>query len=236
MPGAGVAMRVDIRHKSFGTTPVLGPVAFTVAPGEILAVTGPSGIGKTTLLRIVAGLDREFEGEVAEVGRVGMVFQEPTLLPWRTALGNLTLVTGCGRDEAASALEEVGLGAYFDAFPNTLSLGQQRRLALARAMVVAPATLLLDEAFVSLDDETARRMRRLAQRLLERRSPASLLVTHDLGEMAMLADRVLYLDGKPASILGETRISGTDSGRDEPALSASLRSWLASLRPAATSS
>ncbi len=225
-------MQVEILAKSYGSKAVLGKIAFRVDKGEVLAVTGPSGIGKSTLLRVIAGLDRDFfDGRVEGVGHLAMVFQEPTLLPWRTALDNLLIVTGCGLAAARTALREVGLADEEAAFPSALSLGQQRRLSLARAIVVEPDSLLLDEAFVSLDDETAWRMRALTLALLHRRQVASLLVTHDLAEVAMLADRVTYLDGAPASLLDIRSLETPRPERDRTALTQDLRAWIKRLRP-----
>jgi NitT/TauT family transport system ATP-binding protein len=194
-------VRFEVRAKRFGDRAVLRDVAFAVAPGEIVAVAGPSGVGKTTLLRIVAGLDRRFEGRVEGAGRIGLVFQAPTLLPWRSALANVTLPARVADAEGRAALEEVGLGDRADAFPGQLSLGQQRRVGLARAFAAAPDLLLLDEPFVSLDAGAAERMRALALAMLARRGARALLVTHDLTEAAAMADRVLALAGQPAGLV-----------------------------------
>jgi len=161
-------MKVDIRSKSFGDTPILGRISLEIGNGEILAITGPSGVGKTTLMRILAGLDKNFEGEVFGVGQVGFVFQEPTLLPWRNLVDNLTIVTGCTRETALAMLDRVGLLSRADEYPDRLSLGQQRRVGLARALAVNPQTLILDEAFASLDEATAGRMRKLVRDIVSR--------------------------------------------------------------------
>jgi NitT/TauT family transport system ATP-binding protein len=192
---------VDIRAKSFAGTPVLQDVAFDVAAGETVALLGPSGIGKTTLLRIVAGIDRDFEGTIRRPERCAIVFQEPTLLPWRSARQNLTLVhAGLSAEAAEAALARVGLGAKGGAFPGQLSLGQQRRLALARAFAAPPEMLILDEPFVSLDAANARDMMELTRRLIADAGPATLFVTHSETEAERLADRVLRLAGSPATI------------------------------------
>lgn len=191
---------IDIRGKRFGATRVLGPMNLTLEAGETVAVTGPSGIGKSTLLRIIAGLDRNFDGDVTRPERIAMVFQEPTLLPWRDARSNITLVTGARADVAGAALAEVGLGGMEARFPGQLSLGQQRRLALARALSAAPELLLLDEPFVSLDPALAAKMVALTGALLARRRIAAILVTHDMTEAGRLASRILRLDGHPATL------------------------------------
>ena len=190
---------VDIAGRSFGDRPVLGALRFSVEPGETVAILGPSGIGKTTLLRIVAGIDRDVSGHVERPERMAIVLQEPTLLPWRSALDNLLLLhPRLGRDAAQSMLDRVGLGESPDHFPGQLSLGQQRRLSLARAFAGDPEGLVLDEPFVSLDAETAERMLALTEALIAEHRPATLLVTHAPTEAARLASRILHLGGRPA--------------------------------------
>ncbi|MBE3637004.1 ABC transporter ATP-binding protein [Mangrovicoccus algicola] len=194
-------IEVAVTAKHFGSQQVLGPISFRIAPGETLAVTGPSGIGKTTLLRIVAGLDRRFEGRVDRPSRVAMVFQEPVLLPWRSALANLTLMhPGLTAGAAGEMLAEVGLAGKADHFPGQLSLGQQRRLALARAFAGQPELLVLDEPFVSLDAALAETMLALTEALIARLRPAVLLVTHSPAEAARLGDRRMRLSGSPARL------------------------------------
>lgn len=195
------AVRVDIRSKRFGSAEVLRNLGFTVARGETVALVGPSGIGKSTVLRIVAGLDRAFDGEVQRPEAVAMVFQEPTLLPWRTALQNLTLVhPDLGDARARAMLARVGLKGREQAFPRSLSLGQQRRLALARAFAGAPEMLIMDEPFVSLDPELAEAMLGLTEELIAEHRPATIFVTHARDEADRLASRVLELRGAPATL------------------------------------
>ena len=193
---------IDIRitDKSFAQTPILRDVAFQVAQGECVAILGPSGIGKSTLLRIVAGLDKDFTGTVTRPDRLAMVFQEPNLLRWRTVRDNLCIPTSIDANAAEAALSAVGLSGKGGQYPGQLSLGQQRRLALARAFAADPALLILDEPFASLDPDRAGEMLSLTTDLMTRIEPATIFVTHSEEEAARLSTRILRLDGNPASI------------------------------------
>lgn len=194
-------LTVALKGKSFGGRQVLGALDLSISAGQTVALTGPSGIGKSTLVRIIAGLERDFDGDVTRPERIGMVFQEPTLMPWRSVLDNLTLTTGITEAGAEKALEEVGLKGRGGDFPRQLSLGQQRRLALARAFAGSPELMLLDEPFVSLDPQMADEMMGLFEQLCARRKVASLIVTHSAEEAKRLATRILRLDGSPARIV-----------------------------------
>ncbi|MBA4491112.1 ATP-binding cassette domain-containing protein [Paracoccus sp. S1E-3] len=196
-------MRIELSGKAFGPHQVLGPVTLELAPGRRLAVLGPSGIGKSTLLRIVTGLDDAADLHRQGDTRLAVVFQEPTLLPWRDALSNLTLVTGAPDAVARDWLGAVGLAGLESHFPRQLSLGQQRRLALARAFAAGPDVLVMDEPFASLDPETRDRMLTLTDRLLERSGAGLLLVTHDQTEAEALSATKLRLDGQPAVLSPE---------------------------------
>ncbi|MEM1383501.1 MAG: ATP-binding cassette domain-containing protein [Pseudomonadota bacterium] len=200
-------LTVTIAEKRFDTTPVLGQIAFTLAPGEVGALLGPSGTGKSTLLSIIAGLDREFSGRIERPeGRLAMVFQTPRLLPWRSLAENLALIPGVGGMEAARALlAEVGLGASCDQFPEKVSLGMQRRAALARALAIRPSLILLDEPLVSLDPDSAEAMRGLLRRTFIETGATALMATHDRREALALADRVLEIGGTPAFLIADKR-------------------------------
>ena len=186
-----------------GGKTILKDISLTIPRGQTLALVGPSGIGKSSLLRILAGLQPSENGECRVAGKTAMVFQEPTLLPWRNVLDNITIATGVCDVQAAAALADVGLADRADDYPNRLSLGQQRRLSLARAFAVRPAVLLLDEPFVSLDPELADEMMNLFVRLRDSQQVTTVLVTHVMAEAERLADRIITLAGDPASIIAD---------------------------------
>jgi ABC-type nitrate/sulfonate/bicarbonate transport system ATPase subunit len=221
------ALTLDIREHRFpavGSAPAkttLCDIKLTVGAGERVAIIGPSGCGKTTLLTIVAGLVSGYSGrlDLAPGTRLAYVFQEPRLLPWRSVADNLRLVLP---DEAATeervrkALAEVELESAANVFASRLSLGMARRVALARAFVVGPSLLLLDEPFVSLDEPTARRLRLLLLDLLERHRATVLFVTHALGEAVMLADRLLFLTASPGRMVALREVPLTTAERRRP--------------------
>lgn len=193
-----------------------------IGAGAFVALLGESGIGKTTLLNIVAGLDREFRGRVrfgATAPRLAYAFQNPRLLPWRSVLENVALPLPPGeegRRRAREMLGEVGLAELADAYPERLSLGQQRRVALARAFAIEPDVLLMDEPFVSLDETGAARLRDLLRRLLARRPATVLFVTHDRREAVELADRIVVLEGAPVRIVRDLPVALTPAERASP--------------------
>ena len=195
-------LSVAIEAKKFGDTAVLGEVGFNLAAGERAALLGRSGIGKSTLLSLISGMDTVFDGSIAKPpGRLAMVFQSPRLLPWRTLAENIAIVPGAGdMNRARQLLGEVGLADAVDQYPEKVSLGMQRRASLARAMAVEPDLILLDEPLASLDPATAAQMREELTILFERTGATVLLATHDRREALALTDRILELAGKPATI------------------------------------
>jgi NitT/TauT family transport system ATP-binding protein len=230
MSPAGVLARLEvaIRQKAYsaatgGTLRVIEGLTFSLGKGEVGALVGPSGCGKTTLLRIIAGLDADYEGEVhlPDHGRLGMVFQEPRLLPWRTLEHNVRLAAPqVTDDELTSLFAALGLSAHRQHYPGELSLGLARRVALARAFAVNPDLLLLDEPFVSLDDALATRLRDELAELVTRRPVTTLLVTHNVEEAIALADRLFLLSPSPTRVMAELPIPNPRSKRTPEELAA----------------
>ncbi|WP_026622170.1 NitT/TauT family transport system ATP-binding protein [Ensifer sp. WSM1721] len=197
-------IKIDVRRKAFGEEEVLRDIRFEMEVGETVAILGPSGIGKSTLLRLIAGIDPAFDGEIKRPEKIAMVFQEPVLLPWRSVVENLTLVHPDLETQAAlSALDRTGIVDKAGLFPGQLSLGQQRRLALARAFAGRPELLVMDEPYVSLDPTTAEEMLALTEALIAETGPAVILVTHSEIEAHRLARHRLRLAGKPATMIKE---------------------------------
>ncbi|MET9533278.1 MULTISPECIES: ABC transporter ATP-binding protein [unclassified Streptomyces] len=230
------AVRVEGLTRSFDGRPVIDRLDLTLRPGEFTALLGRSGCGKSTLLRVLAGLDREIEGTVLVPKKRAVAFQAPRLMPWKRVWRNvlLGLEGHPERAVAENALEEVGLAHRSGAWPKTLSGGEAQRASLARALVREPDLLLLDEPFGALDALTRIKAQQLVAELWQRRGCAVLLVTHDVDEALLLADRALVMrDGviayetpvdldRPRSV-GDPRFAGlrsrllTELGVDEPA-------------------
>jgi sulfonate transport system ATP-binding protein len=200
--------RKALRTASGQTRVVLHDVAFSLPKGEICALLGPSGCGKTTVLRIISGLDADFEGRILlpSPHRIGMVFQEPRLLPWRSLIQNLRLVGASSENDLAEIVAALRLSNHLDHFPGELSLGLARRVAIARAFAVKPDLLLLDEPFVSLDAALAAQLREELLALVLKRKATTLIVTHDVEEAISLADRIIVLSAAPGRILADRTI------------------------------
>lgn len=188
-------VRIRGLTRSFGGPNILDGLDLDIADGAFVALLGRSGSGKSTLLRTLAGLDPAPAGTVSVPSERTVVFQEPRLLPWKSVWRNvgLGLHGPNARDRAVAALQEVGLSHRIDAWPLTLSGGEASRTALARALVREPRLLLLDEPFAALDALTRMKMQGLVGSLWQAHRPAVLLVTHDVDEALLLADRVLVL-------------------------------------------
>ncbi|MGI6851238.1 ABC transporter ATP-binding protein [Mesorhizobium sp. 1B3] len=209
--GASVPLSAYIAEKTFSSAQgvsltALKDLSFEVREGEFACLFGPSGCGKTTTLRILLGLDKDFSGSVQlpAGARIAAVFQEPVLLPWRTVEQNVRLALP--RDRRSADLDELfdhlGLAAMRSLYPSELSLGLARRAALARAFAVEPSVLFLDEPFVSLDEQTAERLRHLLLAVWSARPTTALMVTHNLREALMLSDRIVVLSNRPAHVVG----------------------------------
>jgi len=232
-------LEIDVREKRYpavgGAAPhlALKDLRITVRHAEFVCVLGASGCGKTTLLNIVAGLDRDFAGRIAlptGPGKtepvVGYVFQNPRLLPWRTVIENIRLVLTPEQVRSGIAeelLAATGLQDFPRVYPERLSVGMTRRVALARAFAVRPDLLLMDEPFVSLDEPTAHRLRLLLLEIWGRRPTTVLFVTHDTREAVLLADRVILLTPAPGTVAAEVPIDVPRAERADPAILERLR-------------
>lgn len=216
-------LEVEIESKSYENAAgerqhVLAGINFALDAGEVGVFVGPSGCGKSTMLRILAGLDRDYQGRVSRPAgaRLGMVFQEPRLLPWRSVEANVRLAAP-EADEAklATLFSVLELNAHRSHFPGELSLGLARRAALARAFAVDPDFLILDEPLASLDDALAARLREQIATLVGSRVVTTLLVTHNLDDAVRLGDRLFFLSARPAKIIHVETLHTPRAARSE---------------------
>lgn len=223
-------VHVAIRDKRFAAhaKPVIGALDLALASAEFVCLVGPSGCGKTTLLNIIAGLDNDFQGQITLGGRharpkIGYVFQNPRLLPWRTVRENIDLALDAKQppDNVDTLLKIMNLTEMQHMYPERLSLGMSRRVAIIRAFAVNPDLLLLDEPFVSLDPPTARQVRALLLELWRQKPHTVLFVTHDLREAIALADKLVFLSAAPMSVVSEIKVPiPRDERHDEKAIEA----------------
>ena len=182
---------------------------FTIKKGQFVSFFGPSGCGKTTLLNIISGLDKDFDGSVqtyndATNSNISYMFQAPRLFPWLTAIENIKYPINKRKNCEKIAFElikKIGLEKYKNQYPNKLSGGMQRRVALARAFAPNPNILLLDEPFISIDKKVSNLLRKLLITLWKKYKPIIVFVTHDLDEAIELADRICFLSNLPSKIL-----------------------------------
>lgn len=221
MPDPGFAVRLRGVTKTYATgTLALGPVDIDIARGEFVSFLGASGCGKSTALRIIAGLARPSDGDVdlAREARIGFVFQEPTLMPWANIRDNVRLPLklarvpdALSRDRAEAALAQVGLADFADAYPRALSGGMRMRASLARALVTHPDILLLDEPFAALDEITRFKLNDDLLTLWRGLGKTIVFVTHSVFESVYLSQRVIVMTPRPGRVAAEISL---DTPRD----------------------
>jgi NitT/TauT family transport system ATP-binding protein len=228
---AGVTSRFEIRieektHVGADGTRLTAIRDFVLdlKPESMTVLMGPSGCGKTTMLRIIAGLDARFTGHIGIPAdtRIGFMFQEPRLLPWRTVQQNIELVAapGFSEEDLDRLAHAVGIADMLPRYPQELSLGLARRVALARAFATKPDLLLLDEPFVSLDEKTADRLRRLLLDVWSARPTTAILVTHNAREAILLADQLVLLAPRPTHVVTVETIDIPQAERDPKTIEA----------------
>jgi len=225
----GIEIRIDNKRYPGQTQPVIQDLSLNLAAGEFVCLLGRSGCGKTTLLNCLSGLDSHYQGRISH-GRqatrpnIGYVFQNPRLLPWRTVRENIELVVAEQHQAVGSIdslLDAMQLRPFQHSYPERLSLGMSRRVAIIRAFAIAPDLLLMDEPFVSLDAPTARQVRGLLLQLWQQRPHTVLFVTHDLREAIALADRLVFLSAAPMRVASAIPVTlPRDERHDEQAIEA----------------
>lgn len=213
------ALRIDEVAKTFvtphGDVVALEPISLDIKQGEFIAVIGPSGCGKSTLMNAVGGLLEDYEGQVEVDGtavrgchkEIGMVFQEESTFPWRTALDNVAFpleAAGVGKEErhktAMELLHLVGLDGFENRFPAELSGGMRQRIAIARTLAFKPRILLMDEPFAALDEQTRLLLGDKVLQIQQELNQTTMLITHNIAEAVQLADRVLIMTFRPGRI------------------------------------
>ena len=207
-----VRLDLDLKQKYYASArqAALGEIKASIPEGQFVALVGPSGTGKTTLLNMIAGLEPSEPGTIKVNGQsqaqtpcqLGYIFQQPRLLPWMTVEENLRLTAPeISLNDIDAMLDVVGLQGKGAEYPRKLSGGMQKRVSIARAFLAKPDLLLLDEPFVSLDRPTAQHLRGMLENLWQQQKPTVIFVTHDLDEAIQLADRVLFLSAAPGRLI-----------------------------------
>ncbi|PPK77103.1 NitT/TauT family transport system ATP-binding protein [Methylobacter tundripaludum] len=233
-------IQININNKTYptATQPSIANLQLSLNSNEFICLVGPSGCGKTTLLNIIAGLDNDYDGEIL-VGqqhtppKIGYIFQNPRLLPWRTVRENIELVLSEHQspDVIDALLEVMQLTQAQHVYPERLSLGMSRRVSIIRAFAIDPEVLLMDEPFVSLDAPTARQVRELLVKLWQQRPHTVLFVTHDLREAIALADRLIFLSAPPMQVVSEIIVPIARSERGNELAIESFRQQLLQNHP-----
>jgi NitT/TauT family transport system ATP-binding protein len=238
-----VVLAVEGVNKTFGTGVAVEGAAFDVQANEFVSIVGPSGCGKSTLLRLVAGLISPTSGRILVRGKevngpisdVGMVFQSPVLLPWRTTLDNILFVAEIGgrdaskhRARAEELIELAGLGGFEGAYPHELSGGMQQRVAICRALLLNPTLILMDEPFGALDVMTRERMGFELQKIWSVSRNTVLFVTHSISEAVLLSDTIIVMTPRPGQVHDSVEVDlprprGTDVLEDRRFLELSAR-------------
>jgi len=212
---AGAALSFDRTQMVFPDgTEAVREVSFSVERGEFVTIVGPSGCGKSTLLKIASGLLEPTRGSVAvDRDRLGYVFQDATLLPWRTVLGNVELLAelhGIEKAErrrlALEAIDTVGLSGFVDHYPRSLSGGMRMRASLARTLTLKPPVFLFDEPFGAVDEITREHLNEETQRLFQQEGFAGLFITHSISEAVFMSTRVLVMSARPGRIVAEYEV------------------------------
>jgi NitT/TauT family transport system ATP-binding protein len=204
-----IALTLNNVSHSYGDVPVLDKMNLTVYQGELVVLVGPSGCGKTTILNVLSGFIKPGQGAVTHNGIIRTVYQQDGLFPWLTVLENISMglrdvkIEAQRRNEVNELVELIHLKGFENHYPHQLSGGMKQRVEIARALAGHSDILLMDEPFSALDYQTRLRMRKELIRLLKERNRTVVFVTHDIEEAAQLADRVLVLSTRPASISKE---------------------------------
>lgn len=232
---SGLSIHIEKKQYStqnqLDTVPVISKLYFSIENNDFVCLVGPSGCGKTTLLNLIAGMDHDFQGEIAlpqqhTAPAIGYVFQNPRLLPWRTVRENIELASNAAPEVIDSLLAFMNLQHVHNAYPQHLSLGMSRRVSIIRAFAIDPDILLMDEPLVSLDPPTARQVRQLLIELWNTRPHTVLFVTHDLREAIALADKLVFLSQQPMSVISEIKVPLERTERNDDAKIEAFRQQL----------